>query len=169
MSVLAPVRHPFVAVLGVAAVAALAGCALTTPAAEPSRDAEGAIAAPQDDADVFALTVGDCTNDADSTTGEVSSVDAVPCVDAHDNEVYAAFDLPGGAFPGTTEVQDLADEGCLAEFEPFVGAAYETSRYALYTLAPTATSWASGDQEVLCLLYDVDGVQLTGSAAGTGE
>lgn len=38
-------------------------------------------------ADVFSLRVGDCFDDEDTTSEEVSQVPAVPCSDPHDNEI----------------------------------------------------------------------------------
>ncbi len=159
-------RLPLV-LLGTAALA-LSGCGLL-PAADPVRDEEGAIVEAEGNADVFSITVGDCTNDGDLDSAEVSSVEAVPCDEPHDNEVYAAFDVDGDEFPGAAQIQTVATERCLEEFEPFVGAAYEESRFDYWPMTPTESSWGQGDREVLCLVYDVDLEKITGSAAGLAE
>lgn len=155
------------ALLGVAALG-LSGCGLL-PTADPVRDDEGAIVEAEANADVFSITVGDCTNDGDLTASEVSSVEAVPCDEPHDNEVYAAFDVEGDEFPGSDEIQTIASEGCLEKFQPFVGAAYEESRLDFWPMTPTESSWGQGDREVLCLVYDAELEKLTGSVEGLAE
>ncbi|WP_075827931.1 septum formation family protein [Cellulosimicrobium sp. CUA-896] len=159
-------RRPL-ALLGVTTLG-LAGCGLL-PAADPVRGDDGAIVEAEANADVFSITVGDCTNDGDVDATEVSSVEAVPCDEPHDNEVYAAFDVDGDEFPGTDEIQVIADERCLAEFEPFVGISYDVSRLGYWPMTPTESSWGQGDREVLCLVFDVDLEKLTGSAEGLAE
>lgn len=154
--------------LGVTVAGALTGCSLL-PGAEPVRDENGSIAERETNADVFSITVGDCTNDGDLDQVEVSSVEAVPCSDPHDNEVFASFDLEDGDFPGAEAVQTLADEGCYDEFEPFVGIAYEESRFAYYPMTPTESSWSQGDREVLCLVFDGELEKVTGSVKGLAE
>lgn len=169
MRISTPALRPVLALVGLVVVAATSGCSLTGSGSgsEPTRDADGAIVETEDAADVFAITVGDCTNDEDLSATEVSTVPAVPCDTEHDNEAYWAFELEGDDFPGATEVENLADEGCYGAFEAFVGAAYEDSRYDYFPMTPTTESWAQGDREVVCFVYDAAGEKLTGSAAGT--
>lgn len=170
----APARS-LLAVVALAGAVTLSGCSLVSNVlgvggSDPVRDDTGAITETNDAADVFSITVGDCTNDgSDATSGTVSTVAAVPCADPHDNEVYYAEDLPDPEFPGADAVIDAADTICYDAFAGFVGLDYESSRYGYYALYPTEQSWATGDREVLCLVYDYSGGQLTGSAAGTGE
>lgn len=159
--------RPFVITVGLVAVAAAGGCGPSGSGTEPTRDADGAIVEREDAADVFAITVGDCTNDEDQAAAEVSSVPVVPCGEEHDNEAYWAFDIEGDDFPGTTEVRELAEEGCYGAFEGFVGATYEDSRYDYFPMSPNAAGWTQGDREVVCFVYDAAGAKLTGSAAGT--
>lgn len=159
--------RPFVIAAGLVAVAAAGGCGPVGSGTEPTRDDDGAIVEREDAADVFAITVGDCTNDEDQAAAEVSSVPVVPCAEEHDNEAYWAFDLEDAEFPGDTAVRTLADEGCYGAFEAFVGATYEDSRYDYFPMSPSSLSWAQGDREVVCFVYDVSGAKLTGSAAGT--
>ncbi|MEL6890757.1 MAG: septum formation family protein [Actinomycetota bacterium] len=116
----------------------------------------------------FRIRVGDCLGAA---TGEIiESVEGVPCSQPHDSEVYHAFMLPPGDFPGLDAVIDQAGAGCVAAFEPFVGAPYETSTYDINLIYPTEASWAElGDREVLCNVVNVDGSPLVGSAKGTAR
>ncbi len=115
--------------------------------------------------DVFALQVGDCFDDP-SEFGEIASVDALPCAEPHDNEIYHTFDLPDGDFPGDAAIDEAAFGQCLPAFETYVGTAWESSSLDISYLSPTLDSWKSGDREIACLLYDVNLAKLTGSMEG---
>lgn len=130
------------------------------------RDASGAIV-DAGSVDAFQMHVGDCFDDGSTFTDEeVSSVDGVPCAQPHDNEVYAVFDVRTATFPGD-RMAELAHEGCLERFEPFVGKDYESSSLDIATLYPTSESWSKqNDREVICVVYDVDTKKLTGSVKG---
>ena len=58
----------------------------------------------------FEIRVGDCFNDEAFESTEISEIRAVPCTDAHDNQVYAAYDLTG-EWPGDDRIVELAYEG----------------------------------------------------------
>lgn len=133
-----------------------------------SRDADSQEVVEAGTADVFNLRVGDCFDD-ESLDGGVSEVPAVPCAEPHDNEIYFIYDLPDGDFPGVTEVETLADEGCAAQFEAFVGAAYETSAIDYWALYPSEDTWTQiGDREVICSVWE-PGVKVTGTLAGVAR
>lgn len=158
-----------VAVAATAVVASLTGCGavqnlLGGSAAEPERDATTQEIVEEGDADVFAIRVGDCMNEA---SGEVvSEVPVVPCDQPHDEEVFFDFELSGEEYPGDEAVQTQASDGCLAQFEPFVGLAYESSTLDFYPYTPTKESWDQlGDRIVSCVIWDPAG-QVTGTLAG---
>lgn len=118
--------------------------------------------------DVFALEVGTCFDDF-GEGAEISNVPIVDCAEPHQYEVYALFDLADGEFPGTEAVGAASQEGCIgSRFEDYVGAPYATSAIYASAFEPTAESWAEGDREVVCFLYEPD-VQLTGSMRGAGR
>jgi hypothetical protein len=109
--------------------------------------------------------VGDCFDTADATGAEYTVVD---CVQPHDREIFALFDLPDGAFPGEDAVREEAVAGCIAEFEAYVGTPYEESAlFADEPIVPSAGSWDAGDREVICLLRSPDG-QIEGSGYQSG-
>jgi hypothetical protein len=106
----------------------------------------------------YALTEGQCfTTPSGSLRGVTYDVDEVPCEQEHDGEVFAAFDLPGGDFPGDGEITRTADERCYALQDT-----YAMDRWALpddvdvYYLTPTSQSWRTGDREVTCLFGNTD-------------
>lgn len=120
------------------------------------------------DDSVFSLEVGTCFDDGDLDATEVSSVDDLSCDQPHDNEVYAVFDVEGFDDYSSELINQQADDGCLAAFEPYVGRDYIESDLAFFTLTPTAGSWDNGDREIICSLYRVDFEKMTGSMRDSG-
>jgi hypothetical protein len=104
----------------------------------------------------------------DDTT-QVDSVDAIPCEQSHNAEVFANIELPDGEFPGDGPVTDTAETRCFDEFEPYVGMDYESSEYNFGWFVPTGESWSNGDRTINCVLYLNDGGVSTGSARGSGR
>lgn len=166
-----PRRRSSIAIIAVGAAAVvLSGCSALgpiIPSDEPVRDDEGLIVEPNEQTDPFLLQVGDCVNDA-VATGEVTTVPTVPCSEPHDSEVYAAFTFGNSAYPGDEGVVDKAESVCLPAFEEFVGEPYLESRLDFAFYYPSEASWASGDREVLCLIFDPAG-PVTGSLKGVTD
>ena len=165
-----PARRPLARLLAAAAALAvtlpLTGCSTLgglLPAPQPERDETTQEIVEAGQADVFALRVGDCM---DTPEGEVvSEVPVVPCTEPHDDEVYFDFQLADGEFPGDDAVTEQSDAGCLEQFQPFVGLAYDSSTLDFYSYRPTAESWAEGDRVVSCVVWDPAG-PVTGTLQG---
>jgi len=115
------------------------------------------------------LEVGDCTNE--DLSGEVGEVDTVDCADSHTAEVFALFDISGDEFPGTTDVQSQATEGCNGDrFESYVGTPYEESEIYTTYLVPTESTWNDADDRtVICLAVTQDGSASEGSVEGANR
>lgn len=149
---------------------ALTGCTTTSTDDASTRDDTGAVVE-SGEVGAFRLQDGDCFDATDD--GLIATVDAVPCVEPHQSEVYATFVLAydaDDAFPGQTAVDTAADEGCYDRFDDFVGLDYESSVYGYGSLTPTAESWDGlGDREVLCVIGNYDESPKTGSAQGTAR
>lgn len=160
-------RIAVTATVSALAVAALTGCSVLENIfpAQAERDAETQEIAEAGQQDVFQVNVGDCFNDTDSSSEEVSEIPAVPCAEPHDNEIYHLFDLAGDEYP--LDTPDQADAGCYAQFATFVGLEFESSTLDFYPIYPTAETWATGDREVICAVYDT--VQTTGTLAGAAR
>ncbi|GAA1467938.1 septum formation family protein [Microbacterium thalassium] len=155
------------ALMAVLGTLSLAGCsfAVTT---DPVRDDEtGEIVEGNASADVFALQVGDCLELIEGD-GELTSVPVVPCSDPHADEVYFAYYYEDGDYPGEDAAFEEAAGVCVDEFDAFVGLAYAESTLDVYPIYPTVESWAGGDREALCLIYDPSG-DVTGSLAGAAR
>lgn len=151
--------------VGIASLA-LAGCSLlgnVTGGSDPTTTDTGE----GTDTDVFTIAVGDCLNDGD-VEGEVSTVKTIDCAEPHDSEAYASIIMDDGDFPGDAAVDDKAVTDCTTEFNSFVGIDYDSSSLAFSYYYPTESSWAQGDREILCLVYDPAG-QVTGTLAGSAK
>jgi hypothetical protein len=117
------------------------------------------------DHDVFTISVGDCLDDAD-VGAEVVTVPIVDCSEPHDSEVFARTEVAGDTFPGADELEARLTEFCQGEaFTDFLGVPYVESEYYTGGYYPTASSWASGDRELLCTVRD-EGARTTGSLEG---
>lgn len=118
---------------------------------------------------VFDLAAGQCFNG--DIEGDVSTVAGVTCSQGHEFEVFAVLQHPGGSdYPGVDEVSSYADTECTGNvFSDYVGTLYADSDYYATNLIPTESSWAGGDREIVCILYDPDNSSLTGSARGSGD
>lgn len=154
--------------LAVAGAAALAiGLAACSSSGE-TRDEAGEIVS-GGDTDVFTIKIGDCFNDVDSDSEEISSLPTVPCTEAHDNEVYAETSLTGDEYPGDDVVAQQADQYCYEQFEAFVGTPYESSALDYYPITPLQSGWEElGDRLVSCAVYDWEG-PVTGTLRGSGR
>jgi len=140
----------------------LSGCSLLNQVTHATqRDASGTPTAENDNADVFSIKVGDCLNDA-TASGTVTTAPIVPCSKPHDSEAYKSILMKDGAFPGEDAVKSQADQGCGDAFADFVGISFNDSKLSISYYFPTSDSWANGDREILCTIYD-DGVKTTGT------
>lgn len=114
------------------------------------------------------LEVGDCLPLVDyGDVDEIYELPVVPCDQPHTDEVFFIFDLEDGEFAGEDAVGEAAWDGCLAEFESFVGTSYEASALDVYTYQPTKASWVrAGDRTVQCILFSYEDVTGTLQDAG---
>ena len=119
---------------------------------------------------VFSLEVGDCFDDPASFT-QVDNVEVVDCADPHDNEVYAVVEYTeSNDWPGNEAIEFAAFTECLDAFEPFIGVAYEVSKWDIAAFWPSEESWNdANDREIICAVYDLSGAKVTGTARGSAE
>ncbi|PFG39060.1 putative regulator of septum formation [Georgenia soli] len=174
-------RKTALAALALAGTFALAGCSdsageeAAAPAPATSAAAEET-QAESETVDAFDVEVGDCilypeeqaAEQATGTTEAPAEIETVSCDQPHDSQVYTVFDLPGGDFPGDDEIIAAADERCGADFEGFVGNSYDNSVLDIEYFFPSEESWNfDDDREVACMVYHMEGEQLTASAEGS--
>jgi hypothetical protein len=134
---------------------------------ESERDESGAVVE-AGEVGSLRLKVGDCLGA--EVIGEVESVPVVPCSESHNSEIFHSFDLVGDVFPGEEATSKLAQEGCVAEFDAFIGLAFAESVWDITLLHPTEQSWNDvNDRQVRCGVSPVSGEATVGSARGVAE
>ena len=105
------------------------------------------------------LAVGDCIPLFDYDDDEISELPIVPCDQPHTDEVYFTYEAEDGEFPGDDALLESAWDGCVAEFEAFVGVPYEESVLDIYSYQPTKSSWMRwNDRTVHCIVFSYDEV-----------
>jgi len=120
---------------------------------------------------VETLEPGDCVTPS-AEQDALREVPAADCDDAHGVETFAVLDIdtadfpdaPGSAYPGGADLRAYAYDACQAPFEAYVGVPFWDSVLDITTITPSPSTWATGDREIVCLITDIDGNPLTGSA-----
>lgn len=115
------------------------------------------------------LEVGDCIPLVEyGAEEEIYDLPVVPCEQPHTDEIYYIFQVDDdGEYPGDDPLNETAWDGCIAQFEAFVGVPYDSSALDVYTYQPTRTSWArADDRTVHCIVFSYDDVTGTLRDAG---
>lgn len=126
----------------------------------------------------FDLQVGDCFNEGswfdEELDRRIDLTASIDCDEAHQSEVYfdAVFPAPASAqFPGETALTDWSTQLCYDAFEPFVGLEYELSSYEIGFVQPTRETFEHPvglHRRVFCFVSDVAGLEIVGTAQGSG-
>jgi Septum formation len=99
------------------------------------------------------LKVGDCVQaSADGTLD--ADIPVVACTDVHQEEVFAVFDLPGGAWPSGDAAEDAVYSKCQPLFASYGGVPAANS---LIWYGPTREEWANGDRRIVCAYQTLPG------------
>jgi len=109
------------------------------------------------------LKTGDCVNGIE--VGEVGSINAVPCAQPHEGEVFAVFSISGSSFPGESAVTDKAETGCQSRLAGYSQSAKDDESLEILFLQPSEASWRLGDREITCAIQDPT-KKRTGSVKG---
>lgn len=145
-------------------MAALSGVVLVVNGAlvgnpEVPRGDDGRVAAAVE-ADVAAVTVGDCVNLPPEGDDEmITTVELVPCSLPHQVEKYAEVAHPAGAVDwiGTAAIEDWATDACAGEFEAVFGRPSEEATHLRFSFVyPAPQAWATGDRLVQCFVMRAD-------------
>ncbi|WP_123788435.1 septum formation family protein [Phytoactinopolyspora halophila] len=158
-------------IVGVAALAAAAlimsGCSAFEDLMgddKPDRDEEtGQVTEQQEDISVFDIEEGDCIGEF--AQDSVDTVDLYPCDEEHFQQVFLITEIEQDELPGDEELEELVIDECLPAFEEHVGVAYEESELDVNYLAPSQDTWADGDRDIVCTVFDPAGT-VTGSLEG---
>ncbi len=156
-------------VLSLAAALMLIGCS-STNADEAPRDDEGSLVG-VGEVGINRLRLGDCFDQGSDVVSSTSveAVQAVPCDEAHDQEVFYLGALPEDDYPGDQVTADLVAEQCIAVFETYVGSSYAESELDIAYIYPSQDSWGDGDRGYVCSLFDVTLESLEGSMRGAAR
>lgn len=155
-------------VLAIAVLALLATACSSDGPLERGADEPGGVDEPAE-LSVFDLRPGDCFLRPDEPKAKLGTVDAVPCRDAHDLEVFdlVTYD-ESDTFPGESELGTFADGECVTSFAGYVGEDYLDSELFVTYLLPTMESWTSDegdDRTIVCLVTDPAAPRQTSAAA----
>lgn len=119
------------------------------------------------------LQPGDCLlfptgKDADSGF-QVYDLQAVPCKEPHDMEVFETWDYSPPSFPGDNALGSYVSEVCQRRFESYTGVPYPNDvRFDFLPFTPTEESWKRGNHTANCFLVTIDGSQMVGQQRGRG-
>ena len=106
---------------------------------------------------VATAEVGDCIVTAEMGEDEITEIPTVDCSEAHDAQVVGKFDLEDGDFPGTDAIETAAEEGCVTQFESFIGTPATDSSLTVSYIFPTEDTWnQADDREVLCFAVSAE-------------
>ena len=125
------------------------------------RDDGGAITA-AGNLSIEDLRVGDCFNSDEAE--EISSVDARPCNQAHQYEMFHITTWTGSStYPTEDALIGFVFDECVPAFETYVGRSYQASRLDVFHFFPVEEGWNAGDRAIQCAVFDPDVAELTGS------
>jgi hypothetical protein len=109
------------------------------------------------------LQVGDCF-DVPAAETDISDVQHHPCTEPHTGEVVYVGKHP--AAKGTPFAESLlmefAGSSCLPAFDAYVGS-NSADGVDIGAFYPVVKDWDSGDREITCYLYRVDGTSMPAS------
>ena len=112
------------------------------------------------------LRPGDCfvfVGD-DEQAEEISEVDARPCSEPHEYEIYHVSTVnQDGSYPTDDAWLTHIIDACSSSFESYVGRAYEASVLEIVPFTPTEAGWDDGDRVIQCAVLDPGEAQLTSS------
>ncbi len=119
------------------------------------------------------LQVGDCFNTGEETL--ISDVDAVPCGEGHEYQVFHIADHETATYPTDAEFDVIFESLCVPTFQTFVGVAYADSALYANAITPSEESFDDGDREYACVLFEpidetlTENVVLTESMEGSNR
>lgn len=102
--------------------------------------------------DILELRVGDCFNGDAAPGSTVMSVDAVPCSEPHQAQVFAEVPMPGDTFPGDAALEKQAGDACTAQ-QDHVDGSLVPSTAELHWVQPTQEMWDAHHRQVACIVF----------------
>jgi hypothetical protein len=119
---------------------------------------------------VQVFTVGECVDALVPDGEEVTDLPVIDCAQEHLGEVVGTIDVPDAdTWPGQAAHEEQAATDCDPLFTTYVGRSYQESRLEMSYLYPTESSWAAGDRQIVCIVFEPEGARRTGSVQGINE
>ncbi len=112
---------------------------------------------------VFGLRPGQCVNSG----SDALKVTVLSCARPHDAEVFAAFTLPAGPWPGASAVRADAGNGCASRFDSYIDPQLATAGLTQEYVYPNQAAWQADERTVVCEVSAANG-RLTGSVRAQG-
>lgn len=114
------------------------------------------------------LRVGDCFSSEE--TDEISSVDARPCTEAHQYEMFHIATWTGsGGYPTEDAMVGFVIDECIPAFEAYVGRSFQSSQLDFVHFVPVEAGWAAGDRVFQCAMFDPAVAELSESLRNTNR
>ena len=98
---------------------------------------------------VFRLTPGQCVN----LGSDALKFTVLSCTRPHDAEVFAAFALPAGPWPGTSAVRADAGNGCASRLNSYIDPQLATAGLTQEYVYPNQAAWQAGERTVVCIAW----------------
>ena len=86
---------------------------------------------------------------------EIETVDAVPCGDVHNAEVFSILELAPTDWPGSQAIAQVTEKGCVDRFRSATGHPFDPVHVAITGYGPSERSWGD-DRKVLCVVTTHD-------------
>jgi len=112
---------------------------------------------------VFGLRPGQCVNSG----SDALKFTVLSCARPHDAEVFAAFTLPAGPWPGSPAVRVDAGDGCASRLDSYIDPQLATASLTQEYVYPNQAAWRAGERTVVCEVSAANG-RLTGSVRAQG-
>jgi hypothetical protein len=112
------------------------------------------------------LRVGDCFDLKDPAADLIENVVARPCSQEHQYEMFFTGSMPEGDYPPDSVFEVFMNTNCMPAYLGYVGHDYQTSKFDVYWLSPSADGWSHGDRSIQCAVYDPEMDRLTSSLKG---
>lgn len=133
-----------------------------------SRDDSGQIT-DGGDLGIADLRPGDCFDLKDASEELIDDVEAKPCSDTHEFEMFFVGSLSGDAYPSEDVMTGYVIDNCIPAFDTYVGMDYQSSMYDIFHFVPSEDGWDAGDHTVQCAVFHPTDDELTGSLKGAAQ
>jgi hypothetical protein len=131
-------------------VALLVVGAVTAPP-NPQRSSSTGQISHREKLSLTSLLPGDCFDDPLTRARVTYSVTAMPCTQSHNSQVFAAFRVAGGHYPGTATLDRQGKAGCNARLSD-LDQQKLTGGVGVTFFTPPVLAWYLGQHRIVCIV-----------------